>query len=226
MAQQLLSNQPLSIGVFPDTTRLLEHERGDQLVELVNNSFHDGNKNHFSARRVNDLPDLVDQIGQNSFSVLVSSMPDRSGEESVPYALGSAHPFASTARPAENETPWLVRLPESYYGDSVERWELKVVCTSPAVKKQGLGSYVMDLLELEIKRRFRAQHSKDTGAPPPLRLVLTAILEQNGPWYTRRGYEVVNQVHVPKGHRIGRLSSEPNFEEFHVATMTKCLPVE
>jgi len=224
--QKLLSTQPLSIGVYPDTTQLLRHERGNQLVDLVNDSYHDGNKTRFNARRVSNLEDLVDQIGNNSFSVLISSMPETSDAEPIPYALGSAHPYESTSRPSDDESHWVIRLPESEYGGPSELWELKVVCTSPAVKRQGLGSYVMELLELEIKRRVRVHHSKEGQAAPPVQLVLTSILEQNGAWYAGRGYEVVNKLYVPKGRRVGRLATEPNFVEFHVVTMRKFLSVE
>ena len=226
MAKRLLDDQPISITVYPDSAQLLRFRHAEKLISLVNDSFTHANKPFFDLTRLKDVDDLIDQVGADSFSVLATSTPDDLADEPTFYAIGSAHPFNPTAPSHGHESIWKYRSAPGEDLADVQRWELKIVCTNTDFKRQGLGFYIMDLLELEIKRRFRTQQLADRPCRR-LQLVLTTIKELNGAWYERRGYRICNEIFVEKGLRpFSRLSMEPNYGDFHICSMNRFLDVD
>lgn len=105
--------------------------------------------------------------------------------------------------------------------ESAEVWELKFVAVDVALQGQGLATYLMDLADGEVKRRFLATASPENGARKPAKklwMVLTTVRECNGRFYARRGYAVDGET----WHEPGFLGSEGGF---HIVHMSKVLDV-
>lgn len=115
-----------------------------------------------------------------------------------------------------------VQLPKAS-GAEVETWELKLMAVDLALQGQGLASYLMALVDEEVKRRFKASvlaesANGQTRATPQLHLVLTTLKECNETFYARRGY--INDYE--DAHGPGFLGSPTGFSVLH---MSKVLDV-
>ncbi|KAK5123001.1 hypothetical protein LTR85_003567 [Meristemomyces frigidus] len=130
-------------------------------------------------------------------------------------------------REIEGREAWHQRVqsPTTSPADAgMETWELKTMAVDTKLQGQGLASYLMKLVDEEVKRRFRATllaESTDEqmyAARRQFHMVLTTLKECNETFYARRGY-----MHdYETAHEPGFLGSPTGF---HVLHMSKILEV-
>lgn len=86
-----------------------------------------------------------------------------------------------------------VRLPKraAQLGDSAEIWTLNFLATDVEVQGHGLGVFMTDLVDAEVKRRFLTSEARSHRAEErrELWMVLTSRKDTNHGFYKRRGYE-------------------------------------
>ena len=93
----------------------------------------------------------------------------------------------------------------------VEAWELSTMAVDVKLQRQGLASYLMKLVEDEMKRRFLADCSDPSSKQ--LRQMITTIKEKNEPFYLRRGFAKDYEMFYEKGH----MGSETGFTVIHMS---------
>ncbi|TKA81081.1 hypothetical protein B0A55_02540 [Friedmanniomyces simplex] len=171
----------------------------------------------FNGERLPTEADYLKQVGVDPGTfVYIISWVD-SGE---PVATAGAHRYGGKVLMAEAEahsersTFSRLRVPKEAEGKGEEVWELKLMAVDVGFGGRGLASYLMKLVDEEVKRRVReVQRTEGGGAGGRLWMVLTTVTEANGEFYRKRGYvEDYETVHgpgfmgTPKGFRVVHMS--------------------
>ncbi|KZV82351.1 hypothetical protein EXIGLDRAFT_778672 [Exidia glandulosa HHB12029] len=79
-------------------------------------------------------------------------------------------------------------------GEGVDRRVLRLLVTDPTIHRQGIGSFLVDVLDAGMVRRAKEKHATHVLC------VLTTLKEVNGAYYERRGWKLVNARLMPAGY--------------------------
>ena len=91
----------------------------------------------------------------------------------------------------------------------IQEWELNLMAVEPSAQSQGLASYLMQLVEKEIRSRCK----QAVDRPRNIKLVLTTIKEINEKFYARRGFTMDYETF----HGPGYLRSPRGFTVIHMS---------
>jgi GNAT superfamily N-acetyltransferase len=160
------------------------------------------------------------QLGNDTttFCIIVSQQTGRPEEEFVAGTI-AARRFPTSSLPIERSslTPQDEQLTTrsiftrteipNQYKKSVF-WELKLLAVHPSMQGQRLGKWLMDTVEMEIKRRTL---EKNPNAKEVI-IVLTTVTEHAASLYLKRGYTIDSQQTYPSG----TANSEKGFTIVHM----------
>jgi len=219
----------------------------DPLVNLINKAFSQSHSSQnvlpASLDRLQTPEEYLEQIGDDPGTFTYTfTWTDAEGE---PIAAASAHRYVAPVVEVDvryqdlgegkkGTTFQRKRLPTEAEGTDeqspkqTEVWELKVMAVDVSLQRHGVASYLMKLVDQEVRRRSMAaglddptSSSSDASSKPEGRkvhVVLTTIKELNEEFYARRGYGKDYET----WHEKGFLGSETGF---HVVHMSKVLEI-
>jgi len=80
-------------------------------------------------------------------------------------------------------------------------WELSTMAVDPDVHKQGIASYLMKLVEDEMRSRYRAilEEASEDEKPNRLWTLITTIKERHFDFYSRRNFVIDEEKRYEKG---------------------------
>lgn len=170
------------------------------------------------------LSQIGAELGPDSFTLVVTiPAPEPSSVPQV-IAAGSALPAVVVTTPAAGEA---LEIDRDVSETTVQRsaaarrpvpgtfdWELKHLCVCPEYMRQGLAGSLLQMLEAEVRERVHGLRGNGHGQifEGRIRLMITTINELNGPWYQRKGYNVVER----SSHPVGTLGGTAAFEIWHM----------
>lgn len=230
-----------TINGTPSTVQLLSPEQLGaypylpELLSLINESFRATHQidNLFppDINRLDDVESLLKEFNPKYFTYVISSSEDPQRL----FATATGQPYVPP-KPDSNDD-WRPKMDaiNDLLRQGASLWELKLICVDASVHRQGLASMLMVLVENEIKRRAQAGQIPETSIPQnvlhqdkastetnvkpkDIRLSLTTANEINGPFYTKRGYKVIDEKIFPKG-------TIRNGKDFLLVAMEKNLAV-
>jgi GNAT superfamily N-acetyltransferase len=102
---------------------------------------------------------------------------------------------------------------EPLKGD-VASWELVAMAVDPPVQRQGLAGMLMEMVEVELKRRTVDAKSE---VEKPLVMLLSTVKEVNGDFYAKKGY--MRDYETQYGP--GCMGSEHGFTVIHMHAQLK-----
>ncbi|CZT15001.1 uncharacterized protein RCC_12276 [Ramularia collo-cygni] len=173
------------------------------LVSTINNAFRVANAtkpelglNNQGDRLTSNLEFLTNFAHPESFTLVIHA-PD----SPTVLATASARPYLgpNTSGIISRNTPWERILPVQ---EGCEEWELKLMCTAPEAQGLGLATYMMGVVEEELRRRRG-------GLGKKLRILLTTPRELTGEFYVRKGFEKDYETWRGEGYH------------FHIVHMSK-----
>ncbi|GAB1725572.1 hypothetical protein NU195Hw_g6448t1 [Hortaea werneckii] len=199
--------------------------------------------------RLNSPEEFLAQVGsdEGTFVYLITYDSPDGGAGDVPVATAGAHRYVAPVLETTGEEEGgeagqgrkvfrRVGLPERAMeiagaGVDVDCWELKVMAVDVEAQGQGLASYLMKLVDDEVKKRFGSlggvngggkvansaaaqgiENNADAGRRR-LFMLLTTLKEINEDLYARRGYEKDYET----WHAPGTLGSETGFTVVHMS---------
>ncbi|KAI7286316.1 hypothetical protein KC345_g1238 [Hortaea werneckii] len=199
--------------------------------------------------RLNSPEEFLAQVGsdEGTFVYIITYTSSDGGVGDVPVATAGAHRYDAPVLETTGEEEGgeagqgrkvfrRVGLPERAMeiagtGVGVDCWELKVMAVDVEAQGQGLASYLMKLVDDEVKKRFGSlsgvngdgkiasaaaaqgiESNADAGRRR-LFMLLTTLKEINEDLYARRGY----QKDYETWHAPGTLGSETGFTVVHMS---------
>ncbi|KAI7545838.1 hypothetical protein KC331_g5979 [Hortaea werneckii] len=195
--------------------------------------------------RLNSPEEFLAQVGsdEGTFVYIITYTSSDGGAGDVPVATAGAHRYDAPVLETTGEEEGgeagqgrkvfrRVGLPQRAMevagsGVDVDCWELKVMAVDVEAQGQGLASYLMRLVDDEVKKRFWSLGgvNGDGNAPAQgiesnlgagrrrLFMLLTTLKEINEDLYARRGY----QKDYETWHAPGTLGSETGFTVVHMS---------
>ena len=130
-----------------------------------------------------------------------------SSDNSIHQALGDDGLFAVIYDP-DTRTPvacaatkrWHADL-ESFAEQGETGWEIKMVTTHIDWMKRGLAGHCVDALIDELAKQMKLSHEAGIAASPgPLNIWIQAVECLNGPFWLKKGGELVRSYNKPIGH--------------------------
>lgn len=211
-------NRPVETHLFSNA-QLAQFPLLPQLVSVINRAYGAGHvsgpKEYFPPNklRLKSSQELVEDLGPDCFTFIVTQSmveetetgsPNPSKHPTLRRVLGTAsgRPFTRprvvmNVEPAP-VSPWVPKIALQKLDDpDIVQWELKLMGVDPGLQKQGLASYMIDLVIGEIKQRV-------VGEKREVWMVFTTMKELNGPYYSKRGFLSVSETVIQPGHMGSR----------------------
>jgi len=183
-----------------------------------------------SWKRLPSAEELLQKLNNGAIIFLV--VADHPHDLQV-LASVVAQPYTS---PTEEErktlddyrTAWLIPETPEYY-PKAPRWHLRFLCVAPEVQRQGLASWLLELIEGEVQRTARTAAStakatnviiagEESEKELGVVMVISTFKETTGAFYMRKGWRTMEDRWMPPGF-IGSQTG------FFASFMDKYLPL-
>jgi len=147
-----------------------------------------------SVVRLKSDTQLLDEIGPDAFTILISSEIKNPAGLKV-YGSASAKPFTGLA--AAEHIDEVVRTfkraaPVEPLDPNIERWELMLMAVDVSLQKQGIAGKLMGMVEDEIRRR-------SCGKGREVHIILSTMKERNFEYYRKKGFVLTAEKKFEKG---------------------------